>query len=270
MKARSNTQTQSREILDATEAVNQSFKSAVEMMAKSGCKIPDNVSVAVDPNLPFMGYTMPTRRGFNIVVAGGAVGSGMLEGLLVHEMSHIYRIHTNHPSHNAEILGEAVDHLAKKTVLREYQQKIVHDLLNDIQDLYADDIAFKVIRQIPIIQPDQMTEFLQSWVKENSVKSSDPVSDNWNNASTLAHNARAIAQMTRHGVEDTEGRATRANQSFLAQISPAIAEHFDYFKNTLENLQENMTATQYRQLLAEYLDKFLVMAENKLKQPGRY
>lgn len=244
------------------EAVNQSFKTAVEKMAESGYRIPDNVTISVDPELPFMGYTMPTRRGFNIVVAGGAVGSGMLEGLLVHEMSHIYRIYTNHPSHDAEILGEAVDHLAKKTVLGEYQQKIVHDLLNDIQDLYADDIAFKVIRKLPMIRSDQMTEFLQSWVKDNVTKSADAEYDSWNNASTLAHNARAIAQMMRHGVEDTEGRAARANERFLAQVSPTIAKHFDYFENTLENLQENMTATQYRQLLAQYLDKFLDLAEN--------
>ena len=99
MKARSNIQTQNTETRDSVEDVNRSFKSAVEVMAKSGYKMPNNITVSVDPNLPFMGYTMPTRRGFNIVVAGGAVGSGMLEGLLVHEMSHIYRIHTNHPSH---------------------------------------------------------------------------------------------------------------------------------------------------------------------------
>jgi hypothetical protein len=247
---------------DVERTVNESFRKAREMMAKSGFEIPENVSVSIDPQLPFMGYTMPSRRGFNIVVAGGAVGSGMLEGLLVHEMSHIYRIHTNHPSHNAEILGEAFDHLAKKTALREYQQKIVHDLLNDIQDLYADDIAFKVIRKMPMIGSDQMTEFLQSWVKEDVVKSTDTSYDNWNNASTLAHNARAIAQMTRHHVEDTAGRAAKTNQRFLAKVSPNIGKHFDYFNNTLENLQENMTTAQYRQLLAEYLDKFLRTAEN--------
>ena len=262
MRAGSNTQSQNMQSRDGLELVSQSFKSAVEMMAKSGYKIPDNVTISVDPELPFMGYTMPTRRGYNIVVAGGAVGSGMLEGLLVHEMSHIYRIHTNHPSHNAEILGEAVDRLAQKTLLRDYQQKMVHDLLNDIQDLYADDIAFKVIRKIPTIPSDQMTAFLQSWVKESATKTSDTQFDGWNNASTLAHNARAIAQMTRHGVEDTEARAAQANRHFLSQVSPATARQFDYFKNTLENLQENITAAQYRQLLAEYLDKFLSVAEN--------
>lgn len=129
--------------------------------------------------------------------------------------------------------------------------------------MYADDIAFKAIRKMPMIRSDQMTEFLQSWVKENAANSRDIAYDNWNNASTLAHNARAIAQMKRHGVEDTEGRAAQANKRFLVRVSPVIARHFDYFRNTLENLQENMTAAQYRQLLAEYLDQFLNVVENK-------
>jgi hypothetical protein len=108
-----------------------------------------------------MGYTMPQGENFTIVVSGGAVGSGMLEGLLVHEMSHIYRIQTVHPSHNGQILQEALDNLGKRTILKNYQQKIVHDLLNDIQDLYADDISFKVLRKTPIMASDQMTSFLQ-------------------------------------------------------------------------------------------------------------
>jgi len=262
MTSRSSTQAEITVNNITAEAVNKSFKKAVELMAASGYKIPDNVKVSVDPKLPFMGYTMPTRQGFNIVVAGGSVGSGMLEGLLVHEMSHIYLIHASHPSHDAEILSEAIDNVAKETSLRDYQQKIVHDLLNDIQDLYADDIAFKVFRKMPLIQPDQMTEFLQSWVKEDVVKTGDDLYDNWSNASTLAHNARAIAQMARHNVDDTSGRAAQANQGFLAQVSPGIAKHFDYFRNILENLKENMTPAQYRRLLAEYLDMFLEMAEN--------
>ena len=112
--------------------VKKSFENATQMMEKAGYKIPRNVKVTVDPQLPFMGYTMPTRQGFNLVVAGGAVDSGMLEGLLMHEMGHIYRMTTNHPSHNAQTLEEAIERLGS---LPDYQQKIIHDLLNDIQDL---------------------------------------------------------------------------------------------------------------------------------------
>jgi hypothetical protein len=246
---------------DIEEAVRKARQTAIEMMRKAGYDIGTKVKVVVDPNLPFMGYTMPQGGNFTIVVSGGAVGSGLLEGLLVHEMSHVYRIQTNHPSHNSQILEEAVDNLGKKTVLRDYQQKIVHDLLNDIQDLYADNISFKVLRNTPIMKSDQMTGFLQDWVKDEPAKSRDPVMDSWTNASTMTHNARAIAQMARHGVEDVEGRAEQANKNFLSQLSPRVSGRFEYFRNLLENLREDMTAEEYRKLLADYLSQFLDVAE---------
>jgi len=246
---------------DVEKAVREARQTAMEMMRKAGFDIGTRVKVVVDPKLPFMGYTMPQGGSFTIVVSGGAVGSGLLEGLLVHEMSHVYRIQTNHPSHNGQILEEAVDNLGKKTVLRDYQQKIVHDLLNDIQDLYADDISFKVLRNTPIMKSDQMTRFLQDWVKDEPAKSRDPVMDSWTNASTMTHNARATAQMARHRVEDIDGRAEEANKRFLSQVSPRVSGRFEYFRNLFENLREDMTAEEYRKLLADYLSQFLDVAE---------
>jgi hypothetical protein len=236
-------------------------QTAIELMKKAGYDIGAKVKVVVDPQLPFMGYTMPQGGSFTIVVSGGAIGSGLLGGLLVHEMSHVYRIQTNHPSHNGEILEEAMDNLGKKVALRDYQQKIIHDLLNDIQDLYADDISFKVLRKTPIFESDQMTRFLQDWVKDEPAKTRDSVMDSWVNTSIMTHNARAIAQMARHKVEDTGGLAEQANKKFLSQVSPRIAGRFEYFRNLLENLKEDMTLAQYRALLADYLGKFLEIAE---------
>jgi len=89
---------------DVEESVRKARQTAIEMMNKAGFDIGTKVKVVVDPKLPFMGYTMPQGDSFTIVVSGGAVGSGLLEGLLVHEMSHVYRIQTNHPSHNGQIL----------------------------------------------------------------------------------------------------------------------------------------------------------------------
>ncbi len=246
---------------DIEETVRKARQTAIEMMRKAGYDIGTKVKVVVDPKLPFMGYTMPQGGNFTIVVSGGAVGSGLLEGLLVHEMSHVYRIQTNHPSHNGQILEEAVDNLGKKTILRDYQQKIVHDLLNDIQDLYADDISFKVLHNTPIMESDQITRFLQDWVKDEPANSRDPVMDSWINASIMTHNARAIAQMARHRVEDIGGRAEQANKRFLSQVSLRVSGRFEYYRNLLQNLREDMTAEQYRKLLADYLSQFLGVAE---------
>ena len=246
---------------EVQEIVRKARQTAMELMKEAGYDIGTKVKVVVDPQLPFMGYTMPQGDGFTIVVSGGAVRSGLLEGLLVHEMSHVYRIQTNHPSHNGEILEEAVHNLAKRGALRDYQQKIIHDLLNDIQDLYADDISFEVLRKTPIFESDQMTRFLQDWVKDEPSKTRDPVVDRWINASIMTHNARAIAQMVRHKVDDTGGLAEHANQKFLSQVSPRIAGRYENYRNLLENLREDMTPAQYRALLADHLGKFLEIAE---------
>jgi hypothetical protein len=246
---------------DINEMVGKARQNALGMMKKAGYDIGNKVKVVVDPQLPFMGYTMPQGGNFTIVVSGGTLGSGLLEGLLVHEMSHVYRIQTNHPSHNGEILEKAVDNLGKKVALLDYQQKIIHDLLNDIQDLYADDISFKVLRNTPILASDQITRFLQDWVKDGLTKTRDPVMDGWINASTMTHNARAIAQMARHRIEDIGGLAEQTNKKFLSQVSPRIAGRFEYFRNLLQNLREDMTPEQYRALLADYLGSFLEIAE---------
>lgn len=124
----SSVQTGKRTSRDDAELVKRARAAAIEMMAKAGFKIQDNVTVKVDPKLPIMGYTMPQGQGFTIVVSVGAVGSEMLQALLVHEMSHVYRISTNHPSHNGDILEEAVAKLANNSLRYDYQRKIIHDV----------------------------------------------------------------------------------------------------------------------------------------------
>src|SRR5437667_9927702 len=96
------------------ETVRKARQTAIEMMKKAGYDIGTKVKVVVDPQLPFMGYTMPQGGNFTIVVSGGAIGSGLLAGLLIHEMSHIYRMQTNHPSHNGQILEKSVDNHGQK------------------------------------------------------------------------------------------------------------------------------------------------------------
>jgi hypothetical protein len=236
------------------ELVNKAREKAMQMMHDAGFDIGKDVDVVIDPKLPFMGYTAPQRGRFKIVVSGQSLESGLLEGLLVHEMSHIYRIRTRHPSHNGPVMQEAVDSLGK---MEPYQEKILFDLLNDIQDLYADDISFQVIRKNGIMDETQATEFLQSWVKDEPVNTGDPKKDNWMNASIMEHNARALAQLQRHGVKDIDDRARLANQKFLAGVPPKMANQYEYFENLLASLRQDLTIENYRTLLADLLKHFL-------------
>lgn len=244
----------------ARQRVMQALSNAIETMRQSGFDIGNGVRVDIDPTLPFMGYTRPEGNIFRITVSGNAIDSGMLEGLLVHEMSHIYRMQTNHPSHNARIIDWEVNRLGEQVLPYDYQRKIVGELVNNIEDLYADDIAVNVMRGV-LVSEDQLSRFFQNWVKDEPVETGDPVRDRWFNASIMANNARAIGQMTRHRIEDTGDRAAVMNEKFLSLTSPEISTQYEYFLNTLTNLKEAITQEEYRTLLSEYLNRFLETAE---------
>ncbi len=254
------TTTRSTERDRAIRTVKQAKDNATRMMKESGFDIGETVRVRIDPNLGFMGYTMPANDGtYMIVVAGAAVDSGMLEGLLIHEMSHVYRMRSQHPSHNANIIEEAVESFGKNNAQLDYQRKIMHDILNDIQDLYADDISFNVLRKNRILPMEDLTRFLQSWVKDKpeDFHGKDARAERWTNGSILVHNARALAQMTRHQIDDKDNNAVQANKAFLSKLSTSMTENFDYFQNMLTRLPENLTADSYRKLLRQYIGKFL-------------
>jgi hypothetical protein len=246
----------------AVERVKQAHENAIRMMRKSGFEVDNIMEVAVDPQLPFMGYTTPQGGGFRIVVSGMAVESGMLEGLLVHEMSHVYRMQTNHPSHNQRIIEEAVNGLGERALSRDYQRKIIRELVNNIQDLYADDIAMKVFREGRFVSQEQLTSFLQDWVKNEPVKSNDQRKDRWVNVGIMVNNARALGQMRRHRITDTGGKAKASNEKLLNRMPPAASNQFPHFMNLMANLKEGITEADYRQLLTDYLNEFIEIAEN--------
>lgn len=252
----------------ASKRVMEAQKNAREMMRKAGFDVGNGIQVSVDPKLPFMGYSFPQGKNFRIVASGGALKSGMLEGLLIHEMSHIFRMQGNHPSHNGHLIQDVINSLGKRALSHDYQRRIIRDIVNNIEDLYADDIAFQVMKKVQLYTPDQMGSFLQDWVKDEPIKSQDGRRETWFNASIMANNARAIGQMRRLGIEDTDRRAANANKRFLSRVNPSIASQFDYFLNLLTNLREDITEEDHRRLLIDYLNRFLEVAENNQEALG--
>jgi len=82
VEQRAEKQASSTGSMQVQRTVNDSFQRALRMMEEAGYGIGENVSVVVDPNLSFMGYTFPGEGGFNIVVSGAAVES-FFHGLYV-------------------------------------------------------------------------------------------------------------------------------------------------------------------------------------------
>src|SRR5256712_10236293 len=88
---------------EVNETVRKARQTAIEMMRKAGYDIGTRVKVVVDPQLPFMGYTMPQGGNFTIVVSGGAVWIRLPKGIVGSRKSHGYRIQGKYPPPKSQI-----------------------------------------------------------------------------------------------------------------------------------------------------------------------
>ena len=248
-----------------TRVAREAFQKAKEMMRESGYPIGDNVRVVVDPNLGFMGYTFPRAGMFTIVVSGAALESGMIEGLLIHEMGHVYRMQTSHPSHNDKAISYAMSLFDDRDLGQDYQDKFLHDAVNHLEDLYADDVSFKVFRQNNLFPPDTASQFFQGWVTPTPKVSGDARKDRWVNVSLMLRNSFALSNMARHGIPDIGNRAREASERFLSGLAPGTAKMFAYFYGVMMSLREEVTMEEFKNILRDYLDRFVRLAEGELE-----
>jgi hypothetical protein len=229
------------------------------MMKRAGFVIDQDVSVVVDEKLPFMGYTSRRAQSHTIVVSSFAASSEMLEGLLAHELSHVYRNITNHPSHNERIIAHLAGSFSNQHKLdADYQGEILHQVINHVQDLYADDISMKVLvnGESVLFDSKQLEEFFVEWIKEEPVKTSAARRDRWLNGAMMLSNCFALSNMQRHSIGDNKLRAKSKSDTFLRRINPEAAEKFSYFNNFMVGLKEQVTDTEFIEEMEEYLERF--------------
>ena len=199
--------------------MEKATRNALKLMNDAGFGISDGLRVVVDPKLSFMGYSTRSDGGDVIVVSGMALKSGMIEGLLIHEMCHIYRTNTNHPSHNQGLLNRVGQYVTRKSHLTEdYQIVIVQQAVNHLQDLYADDVAFRVFNRSEAFPPDQAFDFFLSWINDTPGASRN-VKAVWLNVGIMLNNCFALSNMIRHHVPDVNNRAENRVQKFLSHAN---------------------------------------------------
>lgn len=236
-------------------------KNALGMMKEAGFEIVGLVEVVVDEQLPFMGYTTRKWKEHVIVVSGMAVDSGLVEGLLIHEMSHVYRTEKNHPSHDYRLLNDFTRRLSSKyRFSAKYQVEILQQIINHVQDLYADDITFEVFRKNQARLPfplERMSDFFLSWIKREPSRLGNKTKERWVNASILLSNAFAISNLERHHVEDVGARMKTANEMFLSKLDEPFREEFSYFRTLMTNLKEDVKEQEFKDGLLAYVDRFL-------------
>jgi len=235
------------------DALEKATRNALKMMKDAGFEISNRLKVVVDPKLPFMGYSTKRSGSDLIVISGMALESGMVEGLLIHEMSHIYRINTNHPSHNNKLL-DRVGHFVinKNNLTKAYQIKIIQQAVNHVQDLYADDVAFRVFSQSGAFPPDRAFSFFLDWINDKPLDSKSAKAV-WQNIGIMLDNCFALSSMIRHNVPDINSQAENKAQKFLAQTNERMKKGFLYFKDFMTSLKENITEKEFERNLTGYL-----------------
>lgn len=239
--------------------VSETLRETLNAMNRAGFVIDQDVSVVVDENLPFMGYTSRQPRSHTIVVSGFSVKSAMLKGLLIHELSHVYRNITNHPSHNERIITPLAGSFSNQHKLdADYQREILHQVINHVQDLYADDISMKVLvnGNSGLFDSKQLEEFFIEWIKEEPVKPSAARRGQWVNGAMMLSNCFALSNMQRHDIGDDKLRAKSKSGTFLRRINPEAAQKFGYFNDFMVGLREQVTDTEFIKEMEEYLERF--------------
>jgi len=235
--------------------LRQSVQMALQSMRDSGYEIHGKIEVSVDSNLPFMGYSTQRHDGHVIVVSGAALKSGLIEGLLIHEMCHIYRTETGHPSHDHQLLNRVGQHVIQENELdKDYQIRIIQQAVNHVQDLYADDLAFQVFRKGGAFTPEQAHTFFLEWINDAPVEEKG-IKDRWQNIGTMLNNCFAISNLARHKIPDIDNPAENAVQRFLSKVDQRMRSEFPYFRNFMTNLAEDVTQEQLEKDLTEYLTR---------------
>ncbi len=237
--------------------IKKNAESALAAMQASGFEIGGNIEIVVDKKLPFMGYTVEIPRGHRIVVSVNAVRSGFFTGLLLHEMSHIYRRESGHFSHDSGILDKVLNNAIRKYKIYDvYKVEMVKQALNHVEDLYADDIVFRVLKKNKSLSRRDVGDFFSGWIKSKPAAVRYKPLEMWANASTMLTNAFAVSNMMRHN-SGVSSEAAKKNSAFLAKTG--LKNEFTRFVSFMTNLKENTDAAKFKKQLTGYLDDFIAL-----------
>ena len=236
--------------------LDQLKKKGFALMEDAGFPV-KNVSVVLDENLPYMGHTTEVNGEPVVVVSGMALSGGMALNLFIHELGHVYRTQSGHPSHDSQLIFSIIAWAMHGKVVEKYQEDTLFAIINHLQDLYSDDIFFKIFDGK--MADLNTNKFFLGWIHKpiKKVKSRE---DSWTNAGYLLSTAFAQANLYRHNVKDVDGLVEKGVKEFLSQVDKRMVIKYEFFKNLMINLPEKVREKEYEKLLIKYLTEFLKLA----------
>jgi hypothetical protein len=246
---------------DLQVVLERSLDKILRDMARLGHPIEGRVRVAVAPGLRANATTVPTPDGYAIYVNPDLIAEGQLDGLLAHELSHVYRMDSKHPSHDDDAITAAYDSLPESAQEHEYQRAFVHHAINIVEDLYADGISFVVMRDIGALGERSIGDLLDRFVTDESFDIEDEREHRWDVTHDMVSNARGVAMLKRYATPADVARAEAKNARLLAKLPPDIARAAPWFQALFDGLPEDTTREAFTAMLVEYVHRFVDVAE---------
>jgi hypothetical protein len=232
-------------------------------MRDSGYEIKGRIEASADSKLPFMGYSTQRLGHHIIVVSGAALKSGPIEGLLIHEMCHIYRTESGHLSHSTQLLNRVGTRVIHENELdKDYQIRIIQQAVNHVQDLYADDLAFQVFRKGGVFTPEQAHSFFLEWINDTPLEEKGS-KDRWQNVGIVLNNCFAVSNLARHKIPDIDNQVENAVQRFLSKANVRLRSEFAHFRDFMINLTEDVMRGQFEKDLTEYLTRIIRLTKQQ-------
>jgi len=167
--------------------VKSAFETVEALYAERNLHLRQPVSAEIVA-IPIMGASKSLKDRHTLFISTRAVDSGMLDGLIAHEMGHMFRTEAGHPSHDPEVYRR----IGKEVRIPRAAEGAFGQAFNHIQDIYADDLSFLVFHQDG---DDRAYRFFAAWVDGNS---SSRAKNRWQNVGLAASNGFAIGNLIRH------------------------------------------------------------------------
>lgn len=158
--------------------------------------------------MPIMGASKSLKNRHTLFVSVRAVESGLLDGLIAHEVGHMLRTEEGHASHNPDVYRS----MSREVRISREAGAAFGQAFNHIQDIYADDLAFPVFAGSD--GGGRAYGFFAAWVESNGHMRGE---DRWQNVGLAASNGFAIGNLLRHRLITSEDKLGDMARAFDAE-----------------------------------------------------
>lgn len=201
--------------------VKSAFEDVVTSYEARGQRVAWPVTVEI-VSMAIMGATKSKDSSHTLFVSARAVESGMVDGLIAHEMGHMLRTEYGHPSHDPDVFRA----LSREVRIPRAAEGAFGQAFNHIQDIYADDLAFLVFST----QGDgRAYDFFAAWVDGNA---SMRGKNRWQNVGLAASNGFAIGNLVRHDLLAADDALWDRARTFDREAGFSAVDAFsDFYAN---------------------------------------